>query len=374
MTFGFKTLINGVVVDLDTLLVTKAAANAVLGGVTVTWGDNNSGSNGDNSVIPRSSPVAIGPGNDQRWFTTIDRNNNTGAGIKNDGSLWMWGWNAYGQLGINNIIDRSSPVQVGTSSWIAVATDGVSSFAIRSDGTLWSWGDNGYGQNGNGIGATVGRSSPGQIGTSSWIAVSAGSNGVLAIRIDGTLWAWGGNERGMLGLNDTIYRSSPTQVGTSSWASIGGIGFWSTSAIRADGRLFVWGYNSSGELGQNDTIHRSSPVQVGTNSWVQASSGYLSKSAVRSDGTLWVWGDNGDGRLGIGDTFPRSSPVQVGTETNWYTAVNDDSGNLIALKTNGTAWNSGNRTPTNNGQYYSSPVQIATSRYWRAIDSQVLIS
>jgi len=85
---------------------------------------------------------------------------------------------------------------------------------------LFAWGSNGSGQLGDGYGYGYDRSSPVQIGSSSWTAVTAGIAHSAAIRTDGKLFTWGNNYYGALGDGTTTYRSSPVQLGTSSWGSI----------------------------------------------------------------------------------------------------------------------------------------------------------
>ncbi|NBS70056.1 hypothetical protein EBT31_14260 [bacterium] len=194
--------------------------------------------------------------------------------IKTDGTLWAWGSGDSGRLGLNDTADRSSPVQVGAlTTWAQVAAGGGgSTFAIKTDGTLWSWGYNYTGNLGlNDSGPYTRRSSPVQIGAlTTWKQISAGDDHALAIKTDGTLWTWGNNGSGRLGLGDTANRSSPVQIGAlTTWSQAGGALSHSVS-LKTDGTLWSWGSNTSGRLGLNDTINRSSPVQIGAlTSWVR---------------------------------------------------------------------------------------------------------
>jgi alpha-tubulin suppressor-like RCC1 family protein len=145
----------------------------------------------------------------------------------------------------------------------------------------------------------------------------------MAIKYDGTLWAWGNNSLGQLGLNNRIHRSSPVQIGTSSWSLVSA-GDEHTLAIRSDGRLFAWGYNIlGGQLGTGDTVHRSSPTQIGTDSWLQVSAGFLHTLGIESDGSLYAWGYNDSGRLGLNDTTSRFSPVLVAANNGIGSLSND---------------------------------------------------
>jgi len=242
--------------------------------------------------------------------------------VKTDGTLWSWAQNSNGQLGLGDTITRSSPVQIGAlSGWSQVSAGSSISAAIKTDGTLWTWGLNTSGQ--CGLGDVVRRSSPVQVGAlTDWSQVQpVGSGAMVAVKTDGTLWAWGANAVGVLGQGDVISRSSPVQVGAlSNWSQVsGGPNF--VLAVKTDGTLWSWGTNGSGQLGLGDVVARSSPVQVGAlSNWSKvagATSNGVHSLAIKTDGTLWAWGNNANGRLGDGTTVNVSSPVQIGLSTNF---------------------------------------------------------
>ena len=232
-------------------------------GTLWAWGANG-GELGLNDVVYRSSPVQVGALSN--WLQ-ISSGKQFSVAVKTDGTLWTWGRNNYGQLGQNIATgtNRSSPVQVGSlTNWSQVAAGSYHALAIKTDGTLWTWGNNGNGQLGLGDGYGANRSSPVQVGTlTNWATVAGGTVHSIATKTDGTLWTWGQNGSGRLGQNNTIYRSSPVQVGAlTNWSSVSA-GSEFSSAVKTDGTLWTWGRNNNGQLGQNDTINRSSPVQVG---------------------------------------------------------------------------------------------------------------
>jgi len=208
----------------------------------------------------------------------------------------------------------------------------------------YAWGDNSSGQLGNG--ATINQSAPVQVGTNThWASIAAGLWHTVAVRTDGTLWAWGGNSFGELGDGTTTDRHAPVQVGTDThWASVAAgswestdVGAW-TVAVKTDGTLWAWGDNSFGELGDGTTTGRNAPVRVGTDThWAQVSAGAQHTVAVKTDGTLWAWGNNGSGQLGDGTTTEQHAPVPVGTDTNWV-QVSAGSGYTVAVRTDGTLW------------------------------------
>lgn len=294
------------------------------------WGLNTSGGLGDNTTVNKSSPVqTVAYGTN---WVTASMGSTTSAGIKTDGTLWLWGNNGNGQVGDNTTVSKSSPVQTvafGTN-WLKVSCGYKHCHAIKTNGTLWSWGNNAYGQLGDNT--TVAKSSPVQTVTfaSNWIQVSSGGSQQAAsmkffagaIKSDGTLWGWGHNGYGQLGDNTTVLKSSPVQTvsfGTN-WKTCS-FGFGSGAGIKNDGTLWTWGRNNFGQLGDNTTIHKSSPVQtvVGGNTWINVSIGY-NTLAIKSDGTLWAWGVNSQGHLGDNTTVDKSSPIQtVLGGTNWKT-------------------------------------------------------
>jgi alpha-tubulin suppressor-like RCC1 family protein len=201
----------------------------------------------------------------QPTFTTAYGSANT----QGERILWATGENLFGGLGTNDTIFRSIPVAIGSiNNWKSVFCNKTpNSFAIKTDGTAWAWGYNEYGE--LGLNDTVNRSSPTQIGLPyEWAFFSPGATGVsnhgsYGIKGNGTLWAWGYNVYGSLGVNDTVNRSSPVQIGTSTdWRTVkgsSGAGF----GIKTDGSLWAWGNNNFKQLGHSDiTVHRSSPTQI----------------------------------------------------------------------------------------------------------------
>ena len=288
-------------------------------GFLFAWGDNTSGQLGAQDRQHRSYPQGIGTITD--FWNQLSFNESTSYAIKTDGTLWAWGRNSNGELGNGvNILPRSSPGQIGSlTNWKQISAGGAAALAVKTDGTLWGWGANGSGQ--LGLGNTLNRSSPTQVGAlTDWQYVAGGFYHAAAIKTDGTLWTWGFNAYGQLGHNDRTSRSSPVQVGTlTNWKTVV-CGQHHTIALKTDGTLWSWGYNNNGQLGQGNQVNRSSPLQIGAlNTWRTISSSQSSVMAIKTDGTLWGWGLNGSGQLGYspesGSFIP--TPVQVGTLTDW---------------------------------------------------------
>lgn len=332
------------------------------------WGRNTEGQLGTNTTVVVSSPVQVGT---TSTWAQIGCGYYAVSGLQSNGTLWTWGGNGgFGSLGLNTTTDYSSPVQVGAlSNWAQVASSVYYYMAAKkTDGTLWTWGRNFAGQ--LGLGDTTNRSSPVQVGSASnWLTVACGYNHTGAITTNGTLYMWGGNAQGQLGLGDTNNRSSPTQVGALSiWTQVACGGQYYTAAIQSNGTLWSWGLNNNGQLGLNDTANRSSPAQVGTlTTWRQVSCGQIHTLAIQTDGTLWSWGVNNSGQLGLGDTVNRSSPVQIGALTNWA-QVSCGYNHVIALQSNGTLWTWGRndigQLGLSNTINRSSPVQVGVLSNW----------
>lgn len=250
------------------------------------WGLNTYGGLGTNNVVHRSSPVQTVSGG-SNWKEVAVGNECTGA-IKTDGTLWTWGKNNDGALGSNTqgiSTRRSSPAQTvaGGSNWNTITAGDTNMGAIKTDGTLWLWGRNQYGQMGDNTIAN--KSSPVQTIArgSNWSQINIAFIGyVAAIKTDGTLWMWGRNTEGWCGVNDRNNRSSPVQTvaGGTNWKSTyNQTGF--QTAIKTDGTLWAWGGDNTSfggfGNGTRTPASYSSPVQVfgfvGANGWQSATSG-----------------------------------------------------------------------------------------------------
>ncbi|WP_295449705.1 Ig-like domain repeat protein, partial [uncultured Thiodictyon sp.] len=251
------------------------------------------------------------------------------------GNLWAWGYNGWGELGDGTTTDRPNPVRVLTGVK-AVAASYAHTLAIKTDGSLWAWGDNIYytlggSPNTQGLYAQY---SPVQV-LSNVAAVAAGYNHTLALKTDGSLWAWGANPYGQLGNGTTTAGVNPLQVMTGVAAIA--VGHEYSLALKTDGSLWAWGHNWFGELGDGTTTDRWIPVQVMTGVAAIAAGGYHTL-AIKTDGSLWSWGYDFYGQLGdgtAGSSIGRVSPIQVQTGVAAVVAGDYDS---LALKADGTLW------------------------------------
>ena len=285
-------------------------------------------------------------------------------------NLYSWGTSTGGLLGDNTVIDKSSPVSIAGRliDWIDTSSGDSHALAIRGNGTMWAWGSSASGQLGDNTVAA--KSSPVSVvgGFTDWIQVSAGGSHSLGLRANGIAYAWGVATNGRLGDNQAATnRSSPVSVvgGILDWIQVSA-GQSHSLGLRENGTLYAWGSNVNGRLGDNvgATTARSSPVLVAGSfvDWVQASAGQLHSLAVRANGTLYGWGYNVSGRIGDGTTVSKSSPtLVVGGFTDWTQA---SAGNIhsLGLRANGTlyAWGAatGGVLGDNTTVFKNSPVSV----------------
>jgi alpha-tubulin suppressor-like RCC1 family protein len=316
-------------------------------GTLWAWGSNSDGQLGNGGTSDIWTPYQIGVDND--WSTVGTGKSSThNLAIKENGTLWAWGYNFYGQLGITPGDEELLPIQVGTdTNWSKVACGMFFSIAIKTDGTLWGWGSNNFGQvddyNNNSFvqGPTLISSD------TTWAELSCGDAHSLALKTNGDLYGWGFNFSGMVGNgNSGVGSESPlVHVATSdAWISIAA-GDSHSVAVRSDNTLWSWGVSSSGELGNGVLYSQNSlPVQVGTETnWLKVFSGEYFSLGIKTDGTLWAWGANGYGELGVGNNEQQLTPVQVGTDNNWVTAQGGRQ-HCIGLKEDGHAMTWGRNT------------------------------
>lgn len=281
------------------------------------------------------------------------------------GRLFNWGHNNNGELGRNDTDDRSSPVQTIAYGidWKQVENGYYFSIAIKDNGTLWAWGDNYAGTLGDGT--TDDKSSPIQIGSdTNWSFISCGNNHTAAIKTDGTLWIWGSNYNYQLGTNNasTVWKSSPVQtsIGGNDWVSVS-CGYGHTVALKSNGTMWTWGYGNNGQLGDDQTGDRSHPIMnnYGEDTWSKINAGYNCTFGIKNDGTLWSFGLNAYGRLGDGTSQNRSSPVQVLGSGTWKQVSAYQS--TVGIKQDGTLWTwgygSNGQLGNNNTVDCSSPIQ-----------------
>ena len=280
------------------------------------WGWNGFGQLGLGDRDPdRYIPAQVGT--DIDWASVTLGYGHTCA-TRTDATLWCWGRNVYGELGLGDRKLRKTPTRVGSGSDWAMVDASITyhsyTCATRTDATLWCWGRNDVGQ--LGVGDTRLRTAPTQVGTdTNWALVSAGGGHTCATRIDATLWCWGDNYTGQLGLGDRGNRRSPAEVGSDTDWAYPNTGYFHSCATATDGSLWCWGDNLHGQLGLGGTRRHSTPARVGSDTnWGAVSTGASHTCANRTHHTLWCWGRNYWGQLGLGDRTDRqTSQARLGT-------------------------------------------------------------
>lgn len=226
--------------------------------------------------------------------------------------------------------------------WQFVSAGSEQTYAIKIDGTLWAWGSALYGELGNGSKNPQKVSTPTQIGTDTdWKFAAGGSARAFFIKEDGTLWSVGTAEGGVLGTNSSQAQTVPVQIGTDTdWkfvATSNAGDNYEAMAIKNDGSLYGWGKNQLGNLGVGDFNSKAVPVRVGEdNDWVSVSLGRSHTLAMKEDGSLWGCGEANNGALGDNSGFKKTF-VLVAPAANWKKVYAIDNASY-AIKGDGTLW------------------------------------
>lgn len=323
------------------------------------WSEDDDSSS--SNAAPEEAPV----------WTGVAAGSSHMVALKDDGSLWTWGENAQGQLGLGTWANKDTPQRVGTDTWIAASAGLIHTLAIRSDGRLWSWGSNISGQ--LGCGGFPFRSNEPilESSDSDWTHISAGDYHSIALREDGSLWACGNNDLGQLGDGTFQYKVNFTKIGGDAWEAVSAGGNFSMG-LKPDGTLWAWGQNSSGQLGISLETNQSSPVKVGIDEdWAPLfSTGDNHVLAVKKDGSLWAWGENGSGQLGDGTNDSQYGPVLIDSGHQWI-SVSTGATLSLGVRSDGSlwAWGSAAPVPSSDGipQHKNRPVQVGSDLDWASV-------
>ncbi len=340
------------------------------------WGRNHRGQlgTGSTSTSPSTSPVKVSGLNS--GFVSVAAGNDFSFALRNDGVLFAWGANPAGVLGENTQSDRYTPTQVcnvtglacQANRYAAIAAGDGHAIAIKTDGSLWAWGYGGEGQLGNGSNANS--MVPIRVGTSNdWIAVAAGSNHSVGLKADGSVWAWGYNNHGQLGNGSYNASTVPVQEINllKTWTNISAGGY-NTSAQYGNVALFSWGDNAYGQLGQDPTVWGDIPYPYGVrgqgqlSDWHGPVSGSYHSGALRNNGQIWTWGADWSGQLGDNATTNKSLPAQIAggmTDFSWLGMRLSQS---FAVRSNGLlyAWGYNEFGQLGNGSASGAPVFVPT--------------
>jgi len=313
------------------------------------WGANASGQIGDNSLIAKCTPVAVG--GTLKTFCKIapggiGSSSSHTLGLDKNGKAWAWGVNTFGQIGDNSIISKLTPVAVlGQQKTFCKIDTGLShSLAIDKNGRAWAWGTNMAtrflaGQLGDGT--TNSRLTPvsviGQVKT--FCHIAAGDYFSVAIDKNGKAWSWGYGVGGKLGDNLSGNKCTPVAVcGNKTFCSISA--YTHTLALDKNGRAWAWGLNLFGQIGDNSTNSRITPVSVcgAVKTFCQISAGSNHSLAIDKNGKIWAWGNNGYGELGDGTTNSKITPVAVAGQNRTFCKINSGLFCSLAIDKHGGAW------------------------------------
>jgi len=257
-----------------------------------------------------------------------------GSILKNNGHLYTFGLNDYGQLG-NGEISETSPFyqyhHVGCD-YEKVSLGYKNSFAIKANGDLYAWGIN-YGTLGDGSGQSY-NVTPTLIGYD-YEEVSAGGSHSLALKTNGDLYAWGRNNEGQLGDNTNINKNVPTFIG-SGYSKISAGGGHSL-ALKTNGDLYAWGWNLDGQLGDGTNSDKKIPTFIGSE-FSEISAGDIHSLALKTNGDLYAWGFNDYGQLGDNALVSKNTPTFIGSG---YSKINAGTSISVGLKANGDLYSWG---------------------------------
>ena len=257
--------------------------------------------------------------------------------LKTDGTIWVKGRNYHGALGLGSMVDYTTTEyeQLGSATWTQISSYYDSVLAIKSDGTLWAWGDNAYGQ--LGLGDTDHRYEPTQVSASTYIDISSAGNDSFALRSDGALFSCGRNIEGTCGLGHltspvtsfTQMSGTYTKVSTNDRRGM---------ALDASNNLWIWGEDLKDIVGSPGVAYdQLTPYKTSTKTWSKIFAGDHF-FAIDTEGILFGFGNNFNGELGVGDETFRNDFTQIGSEqwSSVYTPGNN--GVSVAIKPNGAVY------------------------------------
>jgi alpha-tubulin suppressor-like RCC1 family protein len=349
-------------------------------GTLWAWGLNNRGQfgTGATSTTPTGTPVQVGSARD---WVAVTAGLEFSLALKSNGTLYAWGANDQGQLGLGHNTQVTTPQplpQKDNSKWVAVSANGLHALGLTATGLVFSWGYNGYGQLGNG--STLNQNNPGQacIPRSSecyirYHAISTGSTHSLGVTIDKKVYAWGNNSLGQLGINEMgNIRPAPVLVSdvTPNMEVVSG-GHEHTSFFLENNEILGSGDNRFGQLAMTSPATVTTPVREGTSAsdWRTLSSGQWHSAAIKSNGTLWTWGYNNFGQLGnaTGPSSDQFTPVREATLSTSWTYPYLRNSNSFGRKKDGTLYAWGNNASRQLGTATANSVVYApTKTNWTA--------
>lgn len=334
-------------------------------GTVWAWGYNGYGNLGDGTNTERHTPVQVHGVNDMGFLTDVSQVFTGTAhtvALRSNGTVCVWGWNKYGQLGntINNGVNTANPIPMQIESLegvIQISAGQCHTVALMNDGTIYAWGYNAYGQLGN-IN-NIGTDNPNPIpvkveGLTGVSQISAVNTQTIALMNNGTVYAWGRNQYGQLGnvTNCGTDDPNPTPLeveGLTGVVQVSTNGAH-TVALKDDGTVYAWGYNRYGQLGNatNSGTNTPTPTPLQVTEFmgvIQVIAGGYYTVALKADGTVWAWGRNNHGQLGnatnSGTDTPNRTPLQVDGLID-ISQISAGIDHTVAIKNDGTVYAWGN--------------------------------
>ena len=240
----------------------------------------------------------------------VESGYNHTVALKGDGTVWTWGYNGYGQLGLGDTTLRTEPTKVDIEGVVDIVCEGNHTLLLKQDGTVWAMGLNNYGQLGNNT--TRNSTIPVQVqGLTNAIRIATGSNHSLALKSDGTVWSWGYNGYGVLGDGTTYSRAIPVQVKDIKGIREIAAGGHTSLALDNDGNVYSWGQGNYGQLGIGTTGYSRIPQKVGVENIAQIAEVMCTSYFVTEEGEVYSCGYNANGQLGISNTSNQTLPKKV---------------------------------------------------------------
>jgi len=288
------------------------------GGTGFCWGNDGDGQIGNGATAGQQDTPS--PISGSHVWTQISASSTHTCGLRNDGLIYCWGSDTYGQLGNGGGAGTNAPGAISdTGPWVYVATGEFSSCGIKTDGSAWCWGRTLNGKLGEGTAADSSVQSPKPVSQAGvWTKITPGETHTCGIKLDGTAWCWGAASFGKLGNGQTSGNFATPQLvqDYGPWIDIETRFGRATCGIKMDGTAWCWGDDANLELGNGTTLTANQSIPsmvVDPGPWATITTGTGFACGMKVDGSAWCWGDDTSGRLGNGTTLTadQASPTRV---------------------------------------------------------------